>query len=528
MKIKGFEKVSVWVVTVLLALFLLPLIILSFPRSYFNISIELEKLYLILDNPLLIALKVLLFIIVLYALTKLLCLIPEKVGRIVIPAVLSVTACVLAFMWVRGSKTYPQADQEFTYLAGVLISRGKGAISTDAVVQSYIQMYQQQLGLAMFHAMLIKISGLTSPKLLLGVNALCVPVILTSIYVIAYRVSKKYECAVAALLLAFTCLPMYFYTSFDYGEITSTAFSLICILFAMSVLDGLGQSFSDMKKSRKVGYIASYVGGIVFAFLASMVRMNSIIVMIAISAVVLVKVITTKKPIGLILIACVMLGALLPGKISKALYADAIDGRDGMPASLWIAMGMQDSDGLSGWTNYYNVSTFENSGYDAEKATEQAKKDIAERLSYFAANPDRAVKFYLNKFESQWNSPLYQSVQMNSRIEGTPTIFAGSMLSFGDAYRTARAFSNVHHSVVFLFALIGLIYMLVKNKGIENYIIPVVVVGGMLFSLMWEAKARYCFPYYVFILSLSAVAIAPINDMIHRLLKPLWSKIKKN
>ena len=44
MKIKGFEKVSVWVVTVLLALFLLPLIILSFPRSYFNISIELEKL----------------------------------------------------------------------------------------------------------------------------------------------------------------------------------------------------------------------------------------------------------------------------------------------------------------------------------------------------------------------------------------------------------------------------------------------------------------------------------------------------
>lgn len=528
MKIKGFEKVSVWVVTVLLALFLAPLIILSFPHSYVNVSTGIERVFLLTQNPVTVILCTVFFIAGLYIITALLCLIPEKQGRIIIPAVTSLAAFVIAFIWVTGSRTYPQADQEYTYLAGVLIAKGDAAMKSDEVVRAYIQMYPQQLGLAMFHAMLIRVSGVVSPKLLLNVNVFCVPVIFTGIYITAYKISKSYRCAVAALLLCLTCLPLYFYTSYDYGEITSTTFSLVCIILSMSISEGLTQCFSDMTKSRRAGYILSYIGCFVFAFLAAMVRMNSLIVMIAIAVVILVKVITVKKPIGLIVMVCVLVGALLPGKISKAVYADALDGKDGMPAVLWIAMGMQETDSACGWNNYYNVTTFTDSGCDSKASSEQAKKDIIERIGFFAANPGEAAQFYLNKYESQWNCPLYQSVQMNSRIEGTPDKIQGSILFFENAYYMVRSFSNIHHSAVFLCALIGLIYMLVRRKRIENYIIPVVIVGGMLFSLMWEGKARYCFPYYVFILVLSAAAMEPINDMIHRILEPIRSKMRKS
>lgn len=37
MKVKGIEKVSVWVVTIIMAVFLLPLVVISFPHSYINV-----------------------------------------------------------------------------------------------------------------------------------------------------------------------------------------------------------------------------------------------------------------------------------------------------------------------------------------------------------------------------------------------------------------------------------------------------------------------------------------------------------
>ena len=183
-----------------------------------------------------------------------------------------------------------------------------------------------------------------------------------------------------------------------------------------------------------------------------------------------------------------------------------------MPSTLWIAMGMQDSDGLCGWTNYYNVATYDASGHDAKLASQMALDDIKERLDFFAGNPREAASFYRQKFESQWSCPMYQSVQMNSRIEGQPVKIADRILNFGRIYRYIRAFADVHQSTIYLFAFAGLIVMLLKKKGIENYILYVAVVGGMLFSLLWEAKARYCFPYYVFMQSAAAIGLGGLCD----------------
>lgn len=512
MKIKGFEKVSIWLLTILTSIFLLPLVIISFPRSYINIANTVEKIFPCQYNTFSIILKVIIFTVFVCLTARALCCVPEKYGRIIVPAVVAVLSFAAALYWVIGSNTYPQADQEYTYRAGLLLAQGKGMLEQEPDVLSYVQMYQQQLSLAMFYVLLFKITGVTSFKVLLVLNAICVPVMLISIYVITYKVTKKYYCAVISLVFTASCMPMYFYTSFAYGEITSTAFSLLGVVFAMNIMEGLELRFSEMNTGKRVRYIMNYFACFVFAFFAAMTRLNSIIVMLAISIVVFIKAVSSKKFSVLLVIASVIFGALLPGKLSKAIYSQELAGIDGMPSTLWIAMGMQDSDGLCGWTNYYNVATYDASGHDAKLASQMALDDIKERLDFFAGNPREAASFYRQKFESQWSCPMYQSVQMNSRIEGQPVKIADRILNFGRIYRYIRAFADVHQSTIYLFAFAGLIVMLLKKKGIENYILYVAVVGGMLFSLLWEAKARYCFPYYVFMQSAAAIGLGGLCD----------------
>ena len=86
MKIKGIENISVKVITALLAVMMLPIVVLSFPRRYENILMTMEKVYLLRDNPIAVFLLTCAFIAVVMGAVKLLCLIPEEKGRWIIPA----------------------------------------------------------------------------------------------------------------------------------------------------------------------------------------------------------------------------------------------------------------------------------------------------------------------------------------------------------------------------------------------------------------------------------------------------------
>ncbi len=510
MKIKGIENISVKVITALLAVMMLPIVVLSFPRRYENILMTMEKVYLLRDNPIAVFLLTCAFIAVVMGAVKLLCLIPEEKGRWIIPAAGAAISLAIALYWVFSCKVAPQADQASAYW--VAIMQYQSALEEGSDFLTYIQTYQQQLGLVWLYMLLFRITGEINFFPLIFLNALCVPVMLAALYVIVYRISKRYDCAVAAMLLGLSCVPVYLYSSFAYGETISTTFSMLAVMLAMMILEKYDRQFTDMKKNDKAVFILEHAGCFACMFIAIQLRMNSLIVVIAIAVVTAVKAISKKRPAGLVLIACMAAGAVLPGMISKAVFSEQLDGKAGMPATLWVAMGMQEDDNLCGWNNYYNIGTYYECGSDAELASERAKADIADRLEYFKNNPGRAVSFYMRKFESQWNCPLLQSVQMNSYIEGKPTNIVRGILYFEDAYYYVRDFANVYHSAVLLCAFVGLIGMYRKRRGIECYILGVSILGGMLFSLVWEAKARYCFPYYVFMLSLAAVGLCCMCD----------------
>ena len=44
-------------------------------------------------------------------------------------------------------------------------------------------------------------------------------------------------------------------------------------------------------------------------------------------------------------------------------------------------------------------------------------------------------------------------------------------------------------------------------SNIENYLLLIGVFGGFLFTLIWEAKTRYAFPYYILMIPYAAIGI---------------------
>ena len=49
------------------------------------------------------------------------------------------------------------------------------------------------------------------------------------------------------------------------------------------------------------------------------------------------------------------------------------------------------------------------------------------------------------------------------------------------------------------------VFAVKKDSNILQHMLAVAMIGGFLFSIIWEAKARYIFPYYVMMYPLAAV-----------------------
>lgn len=65
----------------------------------------------------------------------------------------------------------------------------------------------------------------------------------------------------------------------------------------------------------------------------------------------------------------------------------------------------------------------------------------------------------------------------------------------------------------------SILFLLIRKRKrwehIEKYVLLIAVFGGFLFSLMWEAKTRYVFPYLIMELPYIALGIKELVDWLH-------------
>ena len=131
----------------------------------------------------------------------------------------------------------------------------------------------------------------------------------------------------------------------------------------------------------------------------------------------------------------------------------------------------------------------------------------------FKNDPAACLRFFRDKLNSQWNEPTYESLWVNQ----VQLSFSekGRFYDFlcGSGARRTAAFLNQVQQFVLLGALAGM-PGLWRRKRIQLCLLPSIVLGGVLYHLLFEAKSQYALPYFVLLAPLAAWGL---SRLFHRI-----------
>lgn len=386
-------------------------------------------------------------------------------------------ACV---WWVYKVPYGMVGDQSIVWYNSVLALQGDFTMYQHG---GQIFIYPQQQGLSFLYELLFRITGNTAPKLIGYVNAALAPVTLLFGY-LSVRECADRKTAAYFLPLMILCLPYIIYSPYVYGDIPSISLSFV-LLWAVLKFAG----------SRKYLFAAL---ACVTAALALLCRMNMWIFFIGLIIGLLYETLDKWqiKPVlfALCIVLCASLGVNGVKQFNSLRSGYPVS--KGMPSVLWMAMGLQFSEYGAGYYNNYSKWVFEQTDFDRELAAKIGTQEIKDRLDIFLSDSYQTRLFFQQKLYSQWIDPLFESMKFTGTFDGEPdyTILG---LYYGEGHRTIRRFTGCMLSVIYFFALVGIIFRFFKKKSILQDSALIIFVGGFLFSVIWEAKARYMLPYFV-------------------------------
>lgn len=410
----------------------------------------------------------------------------------------------VSVIWVKISHSLPYGDQAEVIAAAQSFLQGD---FSSLQAGGYINCYPQQLTLTLILEVLFRIFGNGKYYIFQYLNACFMPLLVFSGFKLTESLFHKKEVCLYYLLLMAGCIQLYLYVPYVYGDVGSIA----CMLLESWLLVRFCQT-------DKISFL---IGGIGASVVSIMLRKNALIFMIAIIIVLVLYAMQRKKVRFFMGAVGILLSYLLMHMAVTGIYEmrSGIQIGDGVPASAFVAMGLQDEWPGPGWYNNYNKEAYQTCGFDTEMTDEMAKANIYERLVTFKADKSAAYGFLKQKLVTQWSEPTYGSFWLNDSFEQEPaegslvyTIFSGKIHTLLSHYM------NRYQTVIYTFFLISLIAMFFTRRKIYELILPMGIVGGLLFSLMWEAKSRYVLPYFIFMIIYAAFGIYILQHFITKMI----------
>jgi len=419
---------------------------------------------------------------------------------------ISFIASILALIWVLICGAGPVADQRMICIAASEFNQGDYSLLGKG---EYMSIYPQNLGLVSLMRVLFILFGDGNYVAFQICSAISVFFIVYGIYLFSSLVSSNRVIQLMSMIMAFLCIPMYLYAPFVYGELLSTAFAFWGLIY----FEKISQHFN----------IINIVGLLLTFFFAITFRKNTLIFVVAIFCVCITKIVL-RQNWGRYL--CVIILLLLAMKLNSVgtnlLYgAHMEENSKGMPAILWIQMGLNSTESKFGygWDDRSALTIFENNDYDPEASKEEAIGIINSFWEDNGASPDKLIAFYGTKIATQWMNPMYQGFVMNNNIEREQKWFANTLYSSEVIWKIFNKYMNIYQIIVYLGTVFSGIYFIRTKIGMEKLVGMIVVFGGFIFSIIWEAKTRYVFPYVLVLIPYSMVGM-------EKLLKYLFNKIK--
>lgn len=381
-------------------------------------------------------------------------------------------------LWVCVSKETPVWDQMQVYLSAMEFKNGNYSS-----MLGYMFMCTQQYGTTFLYEIILAFGG--GYKLLQFFNVFMAMLIVFGTYCLTDELFREKMVSLYSVIAAFCFVPMWFYTNFVYGEMLSIAFGIW----------GLWGLVRFCRKKQTLFLIFSMFC-LVWATLA---RRNTLILLIAVAITMFLYALEQGKAAYLVII---VLAIGMPFASIKLVekqyeYRSGLEVGAGIPSTSYIAMGMQQSSGGSGVYNGYNNSMFRGAGEsDTAKANAIATAEIKRLFKEYTSNPKEGLRFYKNKVQQQWIEPTVCSYVMTATFEQEPKGITEAVY-YGGLYDPIVRYMNGYQTVLYLFTLLYCVWAMKNNRSIIKCLPMIFIVGGVLFSVLWEAKSRYVLPYLI-------------------------------
>lgn len=428
----------------------------------------------------------------------------------------------------------PNDDQLIVSTAASTIAENK-TFSGDigSRTQLYMEQYPYQSGFTLYLILLSKIFGSYPFMQARIINVIMMSVVVLLMGRITWELFNSRKAEAASLMLSSLFMPISMASYKVYGNVLVMPFLMATVLVAIRVIKNNGKStIRDM---------------ILLGLLSMMcvaIKPNSMIVIIAIIASLVLHAMNRRKLIPITATA-VMLVAMMIGNIVPPAIYGAMTGSDmhdnKMHYNSWIAIGILENHGMYG---FYDGDFFPYSKKDVAKKDKKADKAISQGLREFTSNPMSAAKFYWMKTAETWGDPSFGILSdnylqvkawknsksevrktfhnLNGTQDGIPKWNEQQLWFYSNAIMPTQTYADGMQIVIMVMVVFGMIITKRRMKynimGAEGMMTGLAFLGGFVFHVIWETQPEYALPYFIMLIPYAGLAMGSADNTIRRIL----------
>lgn len=368
----------------------------------------------------------------------------------------------------------------------------------------YLYMFPNQLGLVILVELLLKVFGNGAIQSFRLLNCIATILILFSLHEFIKIYFKEEKYLKIFDIIMYFCLPLFYYTTFFYGNVLAIMFCLLSLLFQL-------YSFNSTGKKRILFVLLT---GISIA-LGIFIKSNSLITLVAL----ILQYIFNHEYKGkivsifIVLICCLISKSFINFYVQNQYQAEV---SKGVPMTSFLAMGLQESYRAPGWFNGYNYEVFIKNSYDRDKTMVADLKSINKSINKFISDPIYALKFFGKKTVSQWNNPSFQCFWIQGEHNGQYNVnyISTHLLHEGGKLRNIQEYTlDAFEFLIYFCALIT--WITFKKEDTSFYSLGLVFVGGFIFHLFWEAKCQYTLQYFIGLIPYSVYGVNYVMEFVN-------------
>lgn len=422
----------------------------------------------------------------------------------------------LGLFWVLRVQSIPAADSANIFESATGAANGNFlAMRSNAIFynhgyygdNSYFMFYPFQLGFVFICEMIYRLFGTETAIPLQIINVICVAMAYLGIAKISKELFRRRAIEFVTILLLIGCIQPILFTTFSYGNVMGMCFAIWACYFLIRYF--------------RRGKWQMLIPSGVLLVLATLAKYNNMIYLVAFVVVLLIHAIKEKKWQSLAFILAICVCTVGASKLIILSYENRSGQKftSGVSQTLYMDIGMQESYMAPGWYTSIGMRTFMESNFDSEVANARAKEDIAQRMEVFKNDTDYAVDFFSKKVLSQWNEPTFESIwvsKVKAHYNGEVTGFVKSVYdqSWG---QFLEFYFNAYIQVLYLLFAGGILAMMIRRRmNIATILLPLVLLGGFGYHLLFEGKSQYILTYIVLMIPTAAwAAVALIESKVN-------------